>query len=150
KQQENEQLSYYAGVILAEAFGDVLASRTVEAVVCVPLHWTRRLWRGYNQAETLARAVATRWNLPFYSHWLCRRRSTSRQATLTPTQRRKNLTLAMQASIPTKYRGRHVLLVDDVVTTGATVDACSKALLSAGARQVTVLALARATGTRIT
>jgi ComF family protein len=146
KHQEQEQLAYHSGVLLAQQFQDVLTTVQIDAVVPVPLHWSRRLWRGYNQSVTISQAVGTVLQKPWQVHWLFRRLSTPMQASVTPTQRRKNLRQAMVARLPTSAKGKHLLLVDDVMTTGATADSCARALLAAGAGKVTVLTLARAVG----
>ena len=146
KEQRNESLTHHIGLHLARQFQQQLDGWPIDAIVPVPLHWTRRLWRGYNQAEVLARAIARHLHKPYRSHWLWRRLQTPLQASVTPTQRRKNLRQAMTARLPRRFQGQHVLLVDDVMTTGATADACARALLAAGAGSVKVAILARATG----
>jgi len=146
KEQRNESLAHHIGLHFARQFEQQLQVSTLDAIVPVPLHWTRRLWRGYNQAEVLAKAIARQIHRPYRSQWLWRRQQTPLQASVTPTQRRKNLRQAMTSRIPNRYQGQHVLLVDDVMTTGATADACARALLAAGAGSVKVAVLARATG----
>lgn len=146
KQQEQEQLAYHSGILLAQHFQEVLIARQIDAVVAVPLHWSRRLWRGYNQSVTIGQAVGTVLKKPCQTHWLFRRLATPMQASVTPAHRRRNLRQAMIARLPVSAKGQHLLLVDDVMTTGATADACARALLSAGAGKVTVLSLARAVG----
>jgi len=146
KEQRNESLTHHIGLHFAGQFRQQLDTLSIDAIVPVPLHWTRRLWRGYNQAEVLARAIARHLHKPYRSHWLWRRLQTPLQASVTPTQRRKNLRQAMTARLPKRFQGQHVLLVDDVMTTGATADACTRALLNAGAGSVKVAILARATG----
>jgi ComF family protein len=146
KEQRNESLTHHIGLHFARQFHHQLETWLIDAIVPVPLHWTRRLWRGYNQAEVMARAIARYLHKPYRSHWLWRRQQTPLQASVTPTQRRKNLRQAMTAHLPKRFQGQHVLLVDDVMTTGATADACARALLTAGAGSVKVAILARATG----
>jgi ComF family protein len=146
KNQEQEQLAYHSGMLLAHQFQDTLTNKHIDAVVPVPLHWSRRLWRGYNQSVTISQAVGKVLQKPFQAHWLFRRLATPMQASVTPAQRRKNLRQAMVARLPASAKGQHLLLVDDVMTTGATADACARALLSAGAGRVTVLTFARAVG----
>lgn len=146
KKQEQEQLAYHSGILIAQLFQAVLAAKKIDAVVPVPLHWSRRLWRGYNQSVTIAQAVGTVLKKPCQTHWLFRRLSTPMQASVTPAQRRKNLRQAMVARLPASAKGQHLLLVDDVMTTGATADAGTRALLSEGASKVTVLTFARAVG----
>ena len=113
-----------------------------DAAVPVPLHWTRRLRRGFNQAEVLALAVGRRHGLPVLRHALGRVRRTEAQHG-NPGVRQANVRGAFAVSRPWQVAGRRLLVVDDVFTTGATVNACADTLLSAGALAVGVLTLAR-------
>jgi ComF family protein len=132
---------------LARPLGSYLASaiprdQSFDVVVPVPLHW-RRLWeRGFNQSDLLARAVARRYGAPVVRA-LRRRRATATQAGLTNARRRANVAGAFAVKRARAVSGRRVLLVDDVMTTGATASACAGALKRAGSRYVAVLALAR-------
>ncbi len=109
----------------------------------VPLNW-RRFWqRKYNQAALLAYALAQQNSVACAPSLLRRQRATTPQMRLTRDERKKNVKGAFVVAAPAKVKGKHVLLVDDVVTTGATVEACAVALLKAGAKQVDVIALAR-------
>jgi ComF family protein len=112
-------------------------------LVPVPLHPHRRAERGYNQAELLARAIATRSTAPLATGLLTRRRDTPRQTGLPAAQRRRNVSGAFVVTRPERVRGRVLVLVDDVCTTGATLRACAEALRQAGASEVRVLTLAR-------
>jgi ComF family protein len=116
--------------------------QTFDLVAPVPLHWRRRLARGFNQSELLARAVARRYGLAPVNA-LRRKRSTGVQAGLSHAGRRVNVASAFEASPKAAVAGRRVLLVDDVLTTGATLASCASALKRAGARYVAVLTLAR-------
>lgn len=132
---------------LARPLGGMLAGavpldQTFEAVVAVPLHWRRRLDRGFNQSALLARAVARRYGLRVIAA-VRRRRATEVQAGLSHAQRRQNVAGAFRVTRPRAIAGRRVLLVDDVMTTGATAGACAAALKRAGARYVALLTLAR-------
>ncbi len=115
-----------------------------DVVVPVPLHPRRLVERGYNQAALLARAAADELDVPLAARALARRRDTPKQATLGRAMRLTNVECAFVARQPRAVKGRWVLLVDDVATTGATLSACRDALLEAGARGVTALCLARA------
>jgi ComF family protein len=141
---------------LGSRFADAIAQLAADApkqmlVVPVPLHRSRMTQRGFNQARTLA-AEALRilkkshpeWGLELSSSSLVRQRSTESQAGLTPRQRRLNLRGAFFVSDPEVVRGRHILLVDDIYTTGATARACSRTLIEAGALSVRVATMARA------
>jgi ComF family protein len=114
---------------------------TVDAVVPVPLHRRRQRERGYNQAALIAEVLAAQLGVPQQQGWLRRVRATPPQAGLSAVARRANLTRAFTAD--SACGDAHVLLVDDVTTTGATLDACAAALLAAGARTVSCIAIAR-------
>lgn len=114
-----------------------------DAIVPMPMHWLRQLLRGYNQAELLARAVARHTGLPLLNA-LRRTRAVAPQAGLTRAQRRVNARGSFACRQPQAVTGKKILLVDDVLTTGATARAAAGALKKAGAARVTVLALARA------
>jgi ComF family protein len=113
-----------------------------DLVVPVPLHWRRRLARGYNQAERIARPLARRLGVAIGAA-LARRRATPPQTTLGRDERRRNLRGAFAVRRPGRVRGRTVALVDDVVTTGATLDEAARCLLRAGAAAVVAVAAAR-------
>lgn len=117
-----------------------------DVIVPVPLHWRKRWDRGFNQAELLAREVAKQRRLPVLKA-LRRKRATAVQASLARAGRRRNVagafTLRDAAQSATQLKDARVLLIDDVMTTGATASACAAALKRAGARSVTLLTLAR-------
>ncbi|MGD0199640.1 MAG: phosphoribosyltransferase family protein [Bryobacteraceae bacterium] len=132
---------------LAGPLGDLLAQaipreERFDAVVPVPLHWRRRLARGFNQSALLAQAAARRYGLRVL-HAVRRRRATSAQAGLSNAERRANVAGAFRVRRRRVVAGRRILLVDDVMTTGATASACAAALKRAGAGYVALLALAR-------
>jgi ComF family protein len=114
-----------------------------DAIVPVPMHWRRRWARGFNQSMLLAQALARRTGLPVWGA-ARRSRSTPPQAGLTSARRRENMTRAFEVRKPEPVKGRRILLVDDVLTTGATASACARALKRAGAAHVAVLTVARA------
>jgi len=113
----------------------------IEAVIPVPLARERERERGFNQAMLLARRIGRRLEVPTRPHWLARVRATRPQSDLSAADRRANVRGAFHAS--PRVAGRHVLVVDDILTTGATLDACARALRDAEARCVGVLTVAR-------
>lgn len=120
-------------------------------VVPVPLHRSKSADRGFNQARLLAvEAVASlrkthrQWHLELAPSALIRSRATDSQAGLTQRKRRQNVRGAFRVSEPAAVKGKNILLVDDILTTGATARACARALRSAGAQSVWVVTLARA------
>ena len=123
---------------------DVVRERT--ALVPVPLSSTRRRERGYNQAERLASALAGEWRLPVWPNVLMRERDTKSQVRLTPSERASNVSRAFATpeSARAQIRGAHVGLVDDVITTAATINACAQALVDGGARIISCVTFGRA------
>jgi ComF family protein len=110
-----------------------------DAAVPVPLYWRRRLQRGFNQAELLARGLSRRTGIPVVTS-LGRVRPTPTQAGLSTSARRQNVARAFRAR---DVQGKRILLIDDVMTTGATAASCALALKQAGARRVALLTVAR-------
>ena len=132
---------------LAKPLGRLLAQalpreESFDAIVPMPLHWRKRWQRGFNQADLLAHEISRRTHTPV-KHVLRRVRFTTAQAGLTNAKRRLNVSGAFQARRGKTLPGQNVLLVDDVMTTGATAASCARALKRAGARKVVLLTVAR-------
>jgi ComF family protein len=123
--------------------GPALEADAYDVVIPVPLHRSRLRWRGFNQAALLGAALARRLNCPLDVATLARVRSTASQTARDRAQRTRNVRNAFAVRRPSRVAGRRVLLVDDVMTTGATADECARVLRAAGARRIDVLTLAR-------
>lgn len=141
---------YGRDVSLAPLLGGLLHDMAptpgdVDLVVPVPLHLARLRWRGFNQAQLLAAPLARAAGLRIDPHVLARVRPTTPQVGLPERERRSNVRGAFAVRDAGRVAGRRLLLVDDVYTTGATVNECARVLRRAGARSVDVLVLARAT-----
>lgn len=131
------------GDLMAEAGSTMLVVNAVDCLVPVPLHPSREAERGFNQSMLLASRVSRRWGIPIAPRALRRQRPTPPQTDLDADERRRNVKGAFAVSRPRAVNGQHVLLIDDVFTTGATVSECARLLLDAGARTVGVLTVSR-------
>lgn len=131
------------GEWLARAGADFLTA--ADLIVPVPLHYFRLVRRRYNQAAILARALAERSGVPAAPLALSRVRDTRSQTGLSAEERARNVkgAFTVRKGFAGRLKGAHIVLVDDVLTTGATAGACARALKKAGAREVSVLTLAR-------
>lgn len=144
------RLKHASGEGLAEVLGELWVSHLeqrlrhlkADVTVPVPLHWQRRWSRGYNQSEVLARAIAHRLRIPCKPGWLRRIKNTPMQTQQTATARRENVRQAFSAPAWADLRGKTILLVDDVLTTGSTASDAARALRAAGAGSVVVAVLA--------
>jgi ComF family protein len=142
KHTGRETLGKHLAELMAERSGAILQEGPWEVLVPVPLHRRREWERGFNQAAFLARRVGRRLGLPVVPRALRRLRATPPQSG-DPADRRRNVRDAFAVARPARVAGRHVLLIDDVLTTGATANECARALRRAGARRVGVFTLAR-------
>jgi ComF family protein len=113
-----------------------------DAIVPVPLHWRKRWARGFNQSEILSRRLSEYIGIPVVGA-LRRKRPTATQAGLAGAGRRRNVARAFEVGTGAKLAGAKILLIDDVITTGATASACAVALKRGGAKSVSLLTLAR-------
>lgn len=111
-------------------------------ITFVPLHWRRQAQRGYNQSEILAKIISEKLSV-VCCQLLVKLRSTKRQAELTGSNRRKNLERVFSAKTDIDIKNKRIIIVDDVTTTGSTLNECAKALKDAGAKEVWGLVVAR-------
>lgn len=140
------RLKHGGRIGVAETMAGPMARRMppgADLLIPVPLHrW--RLWRrGFNQAVLIGEGVSRRSGVPMARDGLRRVRATPLLRGLSPKQRHKAVTAAFRVTDPAVVKGRHVVLVDDVYTTGATAGACVRVLLAAGAASVAILCWAR-------
>lgn len=116
-----------------------------DLICAVPLHWRRMAQRGYNQSAIMAQRIAEKYSRPYRPQLIKRLRYTPPQASLSRNERQKNVQglFRIDPRFSEQINGARVVLVDDVITTGATIEACCKALKKAGVAHITVLAFAR-------
>jgi ComF family protein len=146
KSDKGDPLSLAMGRLLWELRRERLETLKVDVVAPIPLHWRRRLVHRTNSAAILAEVLADSLRVPLASGLLRRRRHTQPQSELTPTKRWTNVRQAFALRAGYHLKQAHVLLVDDILTTGATCSEAARALRKAGAQRVTVAVIARAIG----
>jgi len=148
-------LKFKQTTAIAELFADAMAKALYEAMrgtereakwrfysLCaVPLHFSRYLHRGYNQAGLIAKAAAGKLHKP-YEQLVSRNKATKQQATLGADERRNNVQNAFKAKL--EAFGKSIVLIDDVYTTGATIASCAESLKRAGAKEIYIATVARA------
>lgn len=116
----------------------------VDVLIPVPLHWLRKLWRGYNQSELLCRGIGEVLKVPVCTDAVVRHRYTRQQSLQQGHRRADNVADAFSLRRAERIAGKHVLLVDDVVTTGATIMACANAIAAAQGVSISVAAFSKA------
>lgn len=143
KYGDRPELARFCARLMAQAGHELVGPDAV--LVPVPLHRARQFARRYNQSTELARAVGKLTGLPVDPLLVRRRKATRQQVGLSGEARRRNVAGAFQASadVASRLRGRRVIVIDDVVTTGSTVKAVTRALQKAGVEHIDVLSLAR-------
>jgi competence protein ComFC len=134
------------GKLLAKSLGEVIAKEKefigCDLVIPVPLHRARKRERGFNQSEILAEGISKSLNITFSRNILRRTKNTKDQTHLNAQQRQENVRNAFKVALQETVIGKNVILVDDVMTTGATLNECARVLLDAGAKRVLAATLA--------
>jgi ComF family protein len=130
------RIGVYLGKILAEANSDFFRSRKIDLIVPVPLHQLKKAERGYNQACYIAKGISSYTKIPHKEKILKRKRFTQTQTKLSLTEREENVRNAFHKRKYANVEGKNIFLVDDVITTGATINECGRTLLEGGANKV--------------
>ena len=141
KFKKNSELCLFMGRQMGQ---DLLHSGRfddIDLLLPVPLHWRRRLKRGYNQSELLCRGIGEIMNREVNTKALIRHRYTSQQSLTSSGDRESNVAGAFRVKYPEQLEGRHLLLVDDVLTTGATITSCCEALGKVSGIRISVATL---------
>lgn len=138
----DRKLSVPLGRLLAQEVRSQLPVEDIDIIVPVPLHEEKKLMRGFNQAEMIAREVGRHLRKPVQQSLLIKKDDTPAQTHLSQRAREANLADAFFVSRGSKIRGVRVLLVDDIFTTGSTASECTKTMLKAGAKKVYVATVA--------
>ena len=143
KRCSEESFTLALGALIGQQLGPLLINQKIDLVTNTPTHWKRRWQRGVESTELLLRGLVSQVQLPIGLRILGCRRYTRKQGTLTPAERFRNVSNAFCVRKPQQVRGKHVLVVDDVMTSGSTVNELARILQQAGACKVTNVVLAR-------
>lgn len=130
------------GILLGERLRTSAAYQQADLLIPVPLHFTRQRSRGYNQSECIANGMALAMGLPVQSNQLVRLQATSTQTRKNRYNRFENMQSVFGLTNPAQLAGKHVILLDDVITTGATLEACGQLLLDHGVAKLSIVAIA--------
>jgi ComF family protein len=145
KFQQKLKLGPHLAQLLISQLTNHVDLNDYQSILPVPLHKTRQKQRGYNQSTILAKYLAHHYHLPLILNNLIRIRPTDSQSLLQGHQeRQKNVKNAFRVKVPASIQDQSLILLDDVFTTGATVNECAKTLKQAGAKSVLVLTVSRA------
>jgi len=136
-------LAYPFALLMEKFMENYIDAAKIDIVVSVPLHWRRYMYRGFNQAYEIVRCFNGKHSLRISRGNLRRIRYTTPQVGLSPVERRGNILGAFKVINPEEFKGKTILLVDDVFTTGATIDECSRVLRQAGAVKIIGFTLAQ-------
>lgn len=135
-------LSSFFSHELIRLYNEHFAAERIDAILPVPLSMRRLKHRSYNQTQLLAGILSRKLSLPVFSQVLEKVKETPPQSRLSAEKRHENVKDAYRVSNQVSLKGKRVLLIDDVITTGATVNACTRVLRRAGVKQVYVMAIA--------
>lgn len=144
KYQGARKLAISMGIIIGEQLADSRRFNTVDLLVPVPLHPQREQHRGYNQSELICRGIAQVLKKPIDSRNLVRTVNTESQTHMTVEERKENVSGVFAVRKPEKYKNKHILLVDDVVTTGSTTAACCDTLKTIEGIRISIASLSLA------
>ncbi len=144
KYGKRRYLRFYLGELLVGYLRERGDLSGYDAIVPVPLHWRRHWSRGFNQAADLGKALSKGLGIPIMKKNLRRVRNTRPQVWTDPKEREDNIKNAFEVRCPERMAGKKLILLDDVITTGATLNECARVLKRAGASIVTIVTLAHA------
>ncbi|HDQ45601.1 MAG TPA: ComF family protein [bacterium] len=143
KYRSGRQVGLWLGRFVAERLHPILAEESDGILIPVPLHPLRRRERGFNQSALYARRLSERFGMPVLEKVLIRYKATPSQTLLSAEARQDNVRNAFRVRYPEQIRRRRIYIIDDLVTTGATLNACARRLKESGVKEVTGIALVR-------
>lgn len=144
KYHHKKEVAIFMGKLMGNMLRQSIFFSDVDAIVPIPLHSKKQQLRGYNQSDLLSTGISEMMKIPVLYHGIKRVAFTESQTKKSRMERWQNVKNAFEVTFPEEVRGKHILLVDDVVTTGATLEACSEVLLRIPGTKVSLAALAKA------
>ena len=142
KYKRNPDIGFYLASQFAKEIKDSNFFDGIDVIIPIPLNWIRRMKRGYNQSEYIARGISYVTGIPVYTKAVKRVRNNKSQTRMKHHERYDNVQNLFRLVHPEFIEGKHVLLVDDVTTTGATITSCAKEIAKAKNTKITVLTIA--------
>lgn len=136
KYQKCFSAGLFLGKKLGETLRDIISTWGISLIVPVPLHHLKKAERGYNQSTYIAKGLSKELEIPYSERAVKRTRFTESQTTMTLKEREANIDGAFAVRNKNKVKGKNILLIDDVITTGSTISECGKALLDAGSNKI--------------
>jgi ComF family protein len=144
KYHNRKEAAVFMGALMGNMLKQSVQYAYIDGIIPVPLHSKKQMLRGYNQSELLSEGIAGVLQAPVIKNGLVRMTATESQTKKSRLDRWQNVKDAFQIVKPAALKGKHLLLVDDVITTGATIEACAEALLHIPGVKVSIAALAKA------
>jgi ComF family protein len=145
KYERQSQIATSFGRIVGQKMKDSIYFQNIDALVPVPMHYKKKAHRGYNQSEVFANGIADETGLYVASENLIKYRETDSQTKKNRTDRQLNLKECMKIRRPGFFKEKHIALIDDIVTTGATMEACALLLMECGIKKLSLISIAEAT-----
>jgi len=141
----NTNLGKHLGLLMANEIKDSGFFDGIDVIIPLPLHLFRKLRRGYNQCDMIAEGVSKATGIPINNKSVKRNVYSKPQSSTSHADRKANVMEAFKLTHPEGIRGKHILLIDDVITTGATISSCAQAIVEAGDVKISILSVAYAT-----
>jgi ComF family protein len=142
KYKNNPALGIYMGSLMGTALKKIYSKEKIDLMIPMPLHPKKQYERGYNQASLLCKGISETLNIPYREDLLLRQFNTDTQTKKSRIERWENIADAFELHEATCMQDKHILLIDDVITTGASTDACAEILLQKKAASVSICSLA--------
>lgn len=126
----------FLGELLGKKIKNVIKNWEIDLILPVPLHQLKKAERGYNQSFYISKGLSKEVNIPLSPGGIKRKKYTQSQTTMNSVERQQNISEAFKVKNKKKIKGKNILLIDDVITTGATISECGRVLLNSGAKSV--------------